>query len=638
MEPTYYIRVIRLRWKIIALFMIVGALGGFAFTLTEKEDDAVEVTYWVASHKLIVADDAKDRFPNLLQTALLVTGGEVPLTVAEQLGEEDAEALTRQVRTVTNPQVNVIDVSATSTDPDEAAELANAFADGLVAFLGERDLAAYEAELAEARNERDEQQTRLQAIDAEIDAINDEIDAIANPPEPTEEEAAAAEAGAELSEDELAAQAAQAEAEAEARAEALEELRGDLRGLGIERTSRLGLFESALTVVDDLERAGPPAGLMETLDLVEPYQVSASVYNTRLDQGRRGANNFSSLNVEDGASGGLRIGETVSNPFVRTILGAVAGLFIGVGAVLFHLRIDPRLRTKVEIEEAFDLPVLAEIPKFEKKETKDLVLHAITRSRSNITESYRMVRSALLFARSASDTPLTTNGNGNGTLGGAPVAAPGREMRVIMVTSPGPSEGKTTTTANLAVVLAESGYEVLVINCDYRLPKLHKFFDQPHEARRTFETTVPGVTIVAEVTDPANANPTTVVEAQRRLIEKARERYDVVLLDTAPLLATNDALSLLPSVDLVLLVAREGKTDREAAGETIDLLRRRRARLAGVVLTNSSGFGRSRYYYKYRYGSYYDAPVQKSDAQPEGMFSMDDDVQRRAVRPPVEVN
>ena len=119
---------------------------------------------------------------------------------------------------------------------------------------------------------------------------------------------------------------------------------------------------------------------------------------------------------------------------------------------------------------------------------------------------------------------------------------------------------------------------------------------------------------VEGVAEGGAENPTTIVEAQRNLIRKARDHYDVILLDTAPLLATNDALSLLPVVDLVVLVAREGRTDREGAAETVDVLQRRRANLAGVVLTGSSGYGRSRYYYKYRYGNYYDA-VDEQDAK-----------------------
>jgi Mrp family chromosome partitioning ATPase len=397
--------------------------------------------------------------------------------------------------------------------------------------------------------------------------------------------------------------------------ETIDTLSDELRPLRIERDTRLTLFEDALADLDDLERAGPPPPLLETLDVIAPFQISEKLYNLRLKQGGEGTNNFNITEVDDGSGGGLRLGDTVSNPVVRVGLGLLAGMLVGIGAVLMHLRFDPRLRTKAEIEEAFDLPVLAEIPKFSGRDTKANELHAVSRGRSIVTESYRMVRSALLFARAVTAAPLTTvtssvtNGNADDAApgnGDGPAAGAGHELRVVMVTSPGPSEGKTTTTANMAVVLAEAGYEVLVVNCDYRLPKLHEYFGQPHSARRTVDTGIPGVTLIADVADPEARNPTAVVESQRALIRKARERYDVVLLDTAPLLATNDALSLLPVVDIVVLVAREGKTDREAATETVDLLRRRRANLAGVVVTGSSGFGRSRYYYKYRYGNYYD--------------------------------
>ncbi len=619
MEPAFYLRVIRLRWKVIALFVILGALVGLGFTMLESRDEGEEITYWLAKHKLIVTNSAVEdgRFPNLLQTALLVTGGDVPAAVADEIDRSETE-LTSQVRTITDLEVNVIEISAVSLDPADAELVADTFAAALVAFLEERDGETYAATLDAATAEVASIGERLKTIDQRIVELEDELDDLRDPPEPPVPDAA--DPGA-------AADAAEAEA---ARSAAIDGVSEELRSLRIERESRASLYEAALADLDALERTGAPPPLLETLDTVAPFQIGPKLYNLRIEQGREGRNNFNSRNVDDGSGGGLRLGETVSNPVVRTALGGVAGLLLGIGAVLLHLRFDPRLRTKAEVEEAFDLPVLAEIPKFGPRETKRLELHAVTRPRSVVTEAYRMVRSALLFARATAEAPLTstTNGHGHGdgdgdgpaTTSDGPAPA-GREMRVVMITSPGPSEGKTTTTANLAVVLAEAGYEVLVVNCDYRLPKLHKFFDRPHETRRTIDTGVPGVTLVADVLPPGATNPTTVVESQRRLICKARERYDVVLLDTAPLLATNDALSLLPVVDLLLLVAAEGKTDREAAVESIDLLRRRRANLAGVILTGSSGFGRSRYYYKYRYGSYYEPsgdarPVPVDDTEP----------------------
>ncbi len=631
MEPAFYLRVLRLRWKIITLFVILGALVGLAFTVLESRDEGEEITYWLAKHKLIVSSTAVEdgRFPNLLQTALSVTGGPVPEAVAEELGRDEA-ALTSRVRTITDLEVNVIEISAVSEDPADAETIADGFAAELVEFLDARDREAYAAELDGARAELSDIGERLEAIDVRIVELEDELDELRLRParpgptaDPADAEADPGSAAgvepdpADAEADPESVPGGEPEGpgaevlDEEARGAAIDAVSEELRALRIERESRASLYESALADADALERTGAPPPLLETLDKVAPFQIGPKLYSLRLEQGREGRNNFNSRNVDDGSGGGLRLGETVSNPVVRAVLGAVAGLLLGIGAVLLHLRFDPRLRTKVDVEDAFDLPVLAEVPRFGPREMKRLELHAVTRPRSVVTEAYRMIRSALLFARATAEIPLTierTNGDGpvdDGETDEGPAPA-GREIRVVMISSPGPSEGKTTTTANLAVVLAEAGYEVLVVNCDYRLPKLHKFFDRPHVARRTLETGVPGVTLVADVVPPGVTNPTAVVESQRNLIRKARDRYDVVLLDTAPLLATNDALSLLPVVDLLLLVAREGKTDREAAVETIDLLRRRRANLAGVVLTGSSGFGRSRYYYKYRYGGYYD--------------------------------
>lgn len=611
MDAAFYVRIIRLRWRVLLACGILGALAAVALTAFQSGEPEVQITHWQAEHKLVVSASAAEqgRFPNLLQTALLVTGGTVPEAVAQDLGEEEPD-LTASIRTVTDLLVNVIEISAVATDPDQAQRNVDAFAAALVDHVNERDVAAYEADLEAARNEVERLATRIEDIErrlteterdlasarTELAALNDAVVASPN--------------GADTSEPAQGPTPQQLTAAQDSVAE----LNEDLRAQQLERDTRSTLYSNALRQLDDLERQGPPPPLLETLDTVEPFVISQGAYTARLSQGERGDNNFNATQVDDSSGGGLRLSERVSSPLVRIALGALGGMFVGLGVVLLHLRFDPRLRSKADIEQAFDLPVLAEIPKFSPGDDPS-ELHAKTRSRSMITESYRMVRSALLFAR-ATSAPLLLPDHRPGDEGAQAELLAEREMRVVMVTSPGPSEGKTTTTANLAVVLAEAGYEVLVINCDYRLPKLHKYFGVDHLPRRTIDTGIGGVTLIADVADGADANPTQVVESQRSLIRKARARYDVILLDTAPILATNDASALLPVVDLVVLVAQEGKTDREAAIETADLLRRRHATVAGVVVTGSSGFGRSRYYYKYRYGNYYDNDNGKPASSP----------------------
>ncbi len=592
MEPTYYLRVLRLRWKLLVLGALLGMVAGFGTLLLESGDEGPQTTYWLSKHKLIVTADAIDegRFPNLLQTALLVTGGDVPVAVAEELGLDETDASSR-VRTVTDLDVNLLEISAVATDPRLATELADTYAAELVSLLDTRDGAGYEQAVVSAREQVDVEAGRLEELDLQIQDIERSL--------ATHDAAVTA----ALADEDPATNGPDA-ADRDA-------LAADLRTLTLEREGRASIYDAALVTLTDLEAAGAPAPLLETLDVVPAFEITERLHNVRVAQGRQGANNFNARTIDDGETGGINIGETVSNPFFRIPLGMVVGLLLAIGAVLLHLRFDQRLRTKAEVEEAFDLPVLAEIPRHDGRNTKANELHAVSRSRGVVAESYRVVRSALLFAKATRAEPLTVQR-------GADDLTVTHDMRVVMVTSPGPSEGKTTTTANLAVLMAEAGYRVLVVNCDYRLPKLHEYFGAPHSHRRTVETGIAGVTLVADVADEQGAtNPTVVVETQKNLIRKARDRYDVVLLDTAPLLATNDALALLPVVDMVLLVAQEGKTDRESAAETVDLLRRRRADLAGVVLTGSTGFGRGRYYYKYRYGAYYTDDSEPAGSVPE---------------------
>lgn len=605
MEPSHYLRLFRYRWKTLTICMVLGAIVGLGLTLMAGRNDGEVQTYWLANHKLIVSQEAVQagRYPNLLQTALSVTGGEVPENVAATYGNDDETNLTKRIRTIVDNEVGVLEISAVGLDATDAADLADTFAAELVRFLGGRELALYEAEVATAQTDVDTQAMRvdeltneLATVRAELSALDDALEPVITPdgpetPTPTAEQIARRTT-----------------------------LTDEIRRLEQEVASRSAFYEEALALLDRRIQRGTPAAILETLDIIPPYTIAESEYRARISQGRRGENNFNARSAPGGGGGGLDLRSQVSNPVVGGGLGLIAGLLIGVGGILVQMRLDPRIRTKAQAEEAFGLPVLAEIPKFRGNE-EAFELHALTRPRSMVTESYRVVRSALVFARTVAQNSIDIlSGTRHGADdGGATeptvdlVDTPDSEMRVVMVTSPGPSEGKTTTTANMAVVLAEAGYNVLVVNCDYRLPKLHQYFRKTHLSRQTIKTGIDKVTLIADVAEGGAENPTTVVAAQRNLILKARDHYDVILLDTAPLLATNDALSLLPVVDLVLLVAREGRTDKEGAAETVDLLQRRRANVAGVVLTGSSGYGRSRYYYKYRYGNYYDE-VDEQDA------------------------
>jgi Mrp family chromosome partitioning ATPase len=150
-------------------------------------------------------------------------------------------------------------------------------------------------------------------------------------------------------------------------------------------------------------------------------------------------------------------------------------------------------------------------------------------------------------------------------------------------------------------VFAEAGSSVLVVNCDFRRPSIHKFFGVDDEPRRVQETSIRGVKIVTNVLSDPAANPSQVVAAQRQVVAAARGRFDVILLDTAPLLTANDAIEMVSSADLVVLVARSEETGFESATRASELLNRLDAPLGGVILTAVKG-GSNEYYYYYRPG------------------------------------
>ena len=169
---------------------------------------------------------------------------------------------------------------------------------------------------------------------------------------------------------------------------------------------------------------------------------------------------------------------------------------------------------------------------------------------------------------------------------------------VVLVTSGGPSEGKTTTLANLAAVMAEGDRRVLAVNCDFRRPRLHRYLGGPTAPQRLNVTDVVGVQMVTQVTpNDAAATPSDVVGAQRRLVERARDRFDVILLDTAPILTTNDAAELLGVCDHVVLVVSAGNTKAEAAARATELLERRGRPPLGVALVGTRDVPNSSEYY-----------------------------------------
>jgi exopolysaccharide transport family protein len=292
-------------------------------------------------------------------------------------------------------------------------------------------------------------------------------------------------------------------------------------------------------------------------------------------------------------------------PSLNMIVGLVAALGAGFAAVVLAEILMAGLFTEDEVEHRLGLPYLGSVPLLSsavdgrlsrKTNPADYLL---TKPLSGFAESFRKLRAAILFSKV------------------------GEPVKVIAITSSLPGEGKTTTTFSLARTLATSGANVVVVDCDLRQSAINRFLAEP-----------PVVGLVEVLNNVATLDQALVIDqsgarvlplaksastprdvlgsaAMARLLQELRSRFDVVLLDTAPLLAIADTRVLARSADAVVMLARWKKTPVKAITSALALLQGQGVFVAGVALTQVDlkaqgryGYGDANYYYK-SYRKYY---------------------------------
>lgn len=293
----------------------------------------------------------------------------------------------------------------------------------------------------------------------------------------------------------------------------------------------------------------------------------------------------------------------------KLALGILLGLLLGVGAAIVVDGMNTSIRRRDDIERYLQIPGLAVIPKFTNGAPRRRLSRTIARrngkraqygdnglvtladTRSQGAEAYRTLRTNLIFSQAV------------------------QAMRTIVITSASPAEGKTTTVANLAVSFAQQGMRVLLIDCDLRRSRLHKVF---HVAREpgltdlilgnadqeavTRETPVPGLYVIPSGPLPPNPSELLGGERMRKTLQSLGEGYDLILMDTPPLLAASDAAVLSTLSEGVVLVVRAGVTESEAGQIAMQQLGAVGARVVGAVLNDPDSkvpeYGR---YYSYDY-------------------------------------
>jgi non-specific protein-tyrosine kinase len=302
------------------------------------------------------------------------------------------------------------------------------------------------------------------------------------------------------------------------------------------------------------------------------------------------------LSANISATGGpalINPGTVPSDPVSPTplrdgLLAMTLGLVVGITIAVAKEFLDDTIKGKDDLQLATgDAKTLGLIPVVSGwKQRSKAWLVTSDAPTSPASEAYRTLRTALSFL------------------------ALERPLRIIQITSPSAGEGKTTTLANLAVVLSQAGRKVVVVCCDLRRPRIHDFFSLSNKIGFTSvllgETPLsaavqpveehPGLSLLAS--GPIPPNPSELLSGVRahEVLQALLDSHDVVLLDTPPVLPVTDAIVVSAAVDATLLVAAVGATTKRQTHRAVELLTQAQSPFVGTVLngaTNDEGYGTS---------------------------------------------
>jgi len=274
------------------------------------------------------------------------------------------------------------------------------------------------------------------------------------------------------------------------------------------------------------------------------------------------------------------------------LLGVLLGLFGGVGLAFFVEYLDNTVKSVAEAEDRFGLPVLSVISQMDTKEGR---IEEVVKSapRSSISESYKSLRASLMLA--CRDTP----------------------PRIVLFTSMAPFDGKTTTAINVATALASSGKKVIIIGGDLRNPSLCKsmglssevglsnFLSGNSEDVSILTTDIENLFVI--VAGPVPPLPSELLSSNRlkKLLARLADEYDMVIIDSPPVIPVSDSLILSQLSDTTVIVIRAGKTTYEVLERGLKDLQSVGTDIKGFVINGVSKKNSGYYYYGYGYGTYY---------------------------------
>ena len=346
--------------------------------------------------------------------------------------------------------------------------------------------------------------------------------------------------------------------------------------------------------------------------------ASSNVSQTKVDAEMGGVKAQILAHARDGGLVYPRLSQFMSmGAFLGGFLGLVLGYLVEIA--------DKSFRKPHEVIREFGVPIIGHIPFMTDERLKggnasngmDRTAVCVHQPRSRPAEAYRSVRTAICFS------------------------ALGSSHRVIQVSSPAAGDGKSTLALNLSIALAMSGKRTILVESDFRRPKVHKLTAVENKygivdvlrGVAELDDAVQSTSVESFFVLPCGSRPKDPAELLSRpeyeqLIQVLREKYDYVIVDTPPILAVTDPTSIAPRVDGVLLAMRLSRHTRDLGRRTLEQLRDVGATMAGIVIngveeSDGYGYGSYRYSdYQYYYKSYDDGYGHERNAK-EDYFSED---------------
>ena len=378
----------------------------------------------------------------------------------------------------------------------------------------------------------------------------------------------------------------------------------------------LNLSMSATDLADKISASVVPNTVLLKISVTDPSAAEAQRINTAVVEQVQSF--VAELETPPGAKAPLlkatvvdppRLPASPSSPQpVRNLgLGFVLGLLVGFGLAVLREVMDTSVKSVEDVDELADTPVLSALP-YDADVARTPLIAALPRNAPRV-EAFRVFRTNLQFVEVD------------------------HRSKAFVVTSSVPNEGKSTTAVNVALALAQAGSRVLLVDADLRRPQVGALLGLESNVGLTTllvgsvgiddavqRHTQSGLHVLTSGAKPPNPAELLQSHAMTDLIGQLRERYDVIIFDTPPLLPVTDAAVVAAQTDGAILVVRYGKTTKEQAGGAVERLHSVDARPLGVVLNmipQRRGVGSSRYGYGYGYGLGEDAPEPRGSVPPE---------------------